>query len=450
MTPSQIFLYFCLSFIGGIFVNSIISLPQIFLLGLLILGILLISVFWSRKKLVVAGFCLLFLAVGAWRHQQVLSAIPQVIERDVIFIGKVAAEPNLRENYINLEIIEVGPQSSRGKILVTTDRYPEYQYGDKLKITGKLEMPPAFDSFNYRDYLKKDGIFTVMSWPQIELLDSGLGNSVMESIFSFKNKFKEMVRRFVPSPQEGFLEALIFGDENNLSDGWKQKLNLTGTRHIVAVSGMNITIITSLILSFLLVLGFWRKHAFYFSIFLIALYILMIGAPASAIRAGLMGGILLWSQYLGRLSSAARAVVFAATLMLGFNPLLLRLDIGFQLSFLAVLGMICFQPRFLIWLKKIPDFKIFPARSTLAATFSAQIFTFPILIYNFGYVPLISPITNILIVPFLAPITILVFIFGLASMIFWPLGYILSWPAWLALAYITSVIDVFSKIPKIW
>ena len=136
--------------------------------------------------------------------------------------------------------------------------------------------------------------------------------------------------------------------------------------------------------------------------------------------------------------------------MLFVNPLILRLDVGFQLSFLAVLGIIYLQPSMAKWLKRLPDPKIFPLRATLAATLAAQTFTLPVLIYNFGYIPILSPIANILIVPFLAPITIIVFIFGLAAMIFWPLGYVLSWPVWLSLSYITSIIDIFSKFPKIW
>jgi len=397
ISASRIFLYLCLFFIGGVFV-------------------------FSSKN----GF---------------LSDAPQIKEENVSFTGIVAVEPDIRETTIQLRV---------GDVLVTTDRYPEYRYGDKLKITGKLEAPPVFDDFNYRDYLKKDGIYSVMSWPKIELLDSGLGNPVMSTLLSFKNKFKESIRQFISPPQQGILEALVFGDEGGISKEWRDKLNLTGTRHIAAVSGMNITIIASLVLNFLLALGFWRKQAFCLSIVLLILYILMIGAPASAVRAGVMGGILLFSQYLGRLSSATRAVIFAATLMLVLNPLLLRLDVGFQLSFLAVLGIIYLQPRFLKWLHRIPEPKIFPLRSTLAATFAAQVFTMPILIYNFGYVPVLSPLTNILIVPFLAPITIMIFVFGLASMIFWPLGYVLSWPVWLCLTYMTSIIDAFSKIPQIW
>jgi len=454
MTASKIFLYFCLSFIGGIFISSTLDfLPgskEILLLPGLISGILLISVFWRYKKPVVIGFSILFLVLGIWRYQQVESGIMNNelrrfndLDQKIAIIGIISKEPGIRESSTKLVI---KPEKIDGKVLVTTWRYPEYKYGDKLKITGYLKTPQAFEDFNYKDYLAKDGIYSVVDWPKIEVIGSGFGNLAMNSLFSFKNKFKETVRQFIAPPREGILEALVFGDEENISKEWKAKLNFTGTRHIAAVSGMNITIISALLLNFLLALGFWRSQAFYFSIILLVLYILMIGAPASAIRAGIMGGLLLAAQHFGRLSAVSRTIVFASTFMLFLNPLLLRLDVGFQLSFLAMIGLIYLQPVFSDFLKKIPNPGFFPLRTTLSATLSAQVFTLPILIYNFGYIPLISPITNILIVPFLAPITILIFIFGIAGIIFWPLGYILSWPTWLCLTYIVSIVDWFSQV----
>lgn len=222
---------------------------------------------------------------------------------------------------------------------------------------------------------------------------------------------------------------------------------MSGTRHITAVSGMNITIIASLILSFLLSFGLWRKHAFYVTVFLLVLYVLMVGASASAVRAGIMAFLFLLAQHLGRAASAGRVIVFGATLMLFQNPFLLFSDVGFQLSFLAILGIVYLQPIFSNWLSKIPDFRFFPLKSTLVSTLSAQVFTMPILIYNFGYISLVSPFANVLIVPFLAPITILVFLFGLSSFLFLPLAFVLFWPTWFFLTYIVLMIDYFSKIP---
>ena len=439
--------------------GSFFPITQLIMLSFLIFGLFLISVLWKYKKLVVIGFSILFLVLGIWRHQ---SAELRIINNELrklndsgqnsTLIGIVSDEPDIKEKSqkltVNNEQLILNSEQFNvtEKILITTQRYPEYKYGDKLKIIGKLETPSEdIEGFNYKNYLKKDGIYSVMSWPEIEVFGQGFGNPVMKLLFSFKNKFKETARTFISPPQVGILEALIFGDEGNISKIWKDKLNFTGTRHITAVSGMNITIIASLLLAFALSLGFWRQQAFYFSIFLLSLYILMIGAPASALRAGIMGGILLTAQHLGRLSIASRLVIFTATIMLALNPFLLRLDVGFQLSFLAILGIIYLQPFINNLFKKIPNPKIFPLRITLSTTIAAQIFTLPILIYNFGYIPLISPITNILIVPFLALITISIFIFGLSGMIFWGLGLILSWPIWLFLTYITKIIDWFSQ-----
>ena len=170
----------------------------------------------------------------------------------------------------------------------------------------------------------------------------------------------------------------------------------------------------------------------------------MIGAPASAIRAGIMAILFLTAQHFGRLSSASRAIVFAATLMLWQNPLILRWDIGFQLSFLATMGIINLQEILSEKLKKIPDF--LQLRSNLSATLAAQIFVFPILIYNFGQISIISPLTNIFILPLIPVITILGFIFSFIGIFWQGLAQILSWLTWLGITYILKIVDLSSKI----
>jgi len=479
MTPSKILLYFCFSFIGGIFLRSTFRIPLFLILTISILGVLLISVFWpfgklrassGKKQLVVIGFCVLFLVLGIWRYQSALSRIEnsplqKFIGKEVTFIGLINEEPEIKERSIKFE---VKINKIEEKILVTTNRYPEYQYGDKLKITGKLEEPQEYDpkslkatgspateggigeGFNYKNYLLKDGILAVMNFPKIELVDASTqlsvnqGNFLKKTLISFRQKLEESLNKILSRPHSAILEALLFGKEENISKNWKEKLNLTGTRHIAAVSGMNITIIANLIFGFLLWLGLWRHQAFYFSTILIIFYILMIGAPASAIRAGIMGLLLLTAQHFGRFSSASRSIVFAATLMLLQSPLILRWDIGFQLSFLATLGMINLQSILSEKLKKIPD--VLQLRNNLSATLAAQIFVFPILIYNFGQISFISPITNILILPLIPSLTILGFIFSFIGIFWQGLAQILSWLAWLGLTYILKIVDFSSKI----
>jgi len=446
MTKSKIFLWFCLSFIFGVFLSSFFEFSVIFLLTFLVLGIFLISLFWGHKKFVVFGFCILFLIFGIWRHQLVENQLERpelenLKERKVVLVGQVIEEPDVRTNNVKLKI---RTEELKSNILVTTNLYPKIGYGDRLKIEGVLKEPPIFEGFNYKDYLKKEGIYFLMNYPEIEILERDCGNPVKKTLISFKEKLEESLERIAPFTQAGFFEALIFGEEKNISQAWKEKLNITGTRHIAAVSGMNITIISAILLNFLLSLGFWRRHSLWLSLILIFFYILMIGAPACAIRAGIMGALFLVSQNFGRLCIPERIMIFTLASMLFFNPLLLKLDIGFQLSFLAIAGLIYLQPFFSKIFRKLPNF--LDLRLNLSSTISAQFFILPILLYNFGQFSLISPLTNILILPTIPYLTIFAFLFSFLG-IFWEiLGQILSFPAQILLMLVMKIIDLFSHL----
>jgi len=465
MTASKIFLYFCLSFIGGIFFSSYLLnfLPSIIIYILLIgliLGILLISIFWKHKKLVVMGFSVLFLVLGIWRHQQIeLNIGNNELRRfndsnqNITLIGTVSAEPDIREKSIKLTliseqlIINNKQVDLEGKILLTTWRYPEYDYGDKLKIVGKLESPSEdIGGFNYRDYLKKDGIYSIMSWPEIEVLEKenyrGSFSVIYAKILQAKEKLRKSIYQNLSPPQSTILGAMILGDKSRLSDSLKDKLSIVGLRHITAISGLHVTILTSILMTILIGLGFWRQQAFWFSIILITLFIIMTGLQPSAVRAGIMGGLFLSGQYLGRTSVSSRSIIMAAALMLAYNPFLLKLDIGFQLSFLAMMGIIYLMPFFQDLLKKIPT--VLQLKSVLVMTLSAQVFTLPILIYNFGHFSLVAPITNILVVPLLPFVMLSGFIFAIAGIIFQPLGWLLSLPAWGLLTYLVKLVEWFS------
>jgi competence protein ComEC len=167
--------------------------------------------------------------------------------------------------------------------------------------------------------------------------------------------------------------------------------------------------------------------------------------PASGIRAGIMGSLFLLAQKLGRQSMGVRVIVMAGALILAQNPLLLFYDIGFQLSFLAVIGIIYLEPFLKNLIKrllyKIPENLL----SIISTTFAAQIFTLPIMVYNFGNISIISPITNLLVLPVVSVLMIFGFlssILGVASQF---LGWIFSIPCWFLLTYFIKVIDIFSQ-----
>lgn len=452
MVKSRIFLFFCLSFLGGIFFKSFFSwASQIILLAaLVILGLLFISIFWGRAKLVVIGFCLLFLVLGICRQQLAedqisRSALLDYNNREEIltFIGLVSAEADIRET--NLKLTVSWPEA-KGQVLVTASRYPEYNYGDKLKITGKLEAPPTdLAGFNYQDYLAKDGIYSVIYYPKIELLDRGQGNFLLTKILSFKNSLRKVINQNLSPPQSALLAAIILGDKRQISPGLGEKLNRAGLRHLTAVSGMHVAVLTVILMNLLLSLGFWPRRSFYLLIVLIFFFIVLTGFQVSALRAGLMAVFFLLAKYLGRPNNSSRAIVLAAVLILTHNPLLLKLDIGFQLSFLALLGIIYLSPLGQRWLAKVPINS--QIKNLLIITLSAQIFTLPILVYNFGYFSIVAPLTNLLVVPLLPLLMGLGLLFVLAGTLWGFLGWLFSLPNWLLLTYLVKIIDWFSGLP---
>ncbi|GAI23303.1 unnamed protein product, partial [marine sediment metagenome] len=129
------------------------------------------------------------------------------------------------------------------RILVTVSRYPEYKYGDELKITGKLQTPPIFEDFNYKNYLIKDGIYSVVYYPKVELLNRGEYKNFISAAYAgilfFKNKLRQSIYRSLSPPQSSILGAMLLGDKNRMSQDLKEKLNIAGVRHITAVSGMH-------------------------------------------------------------------------------------------------------------------------------------------------------------------------------------------------------------------
>jgi len=396
----------------------------------------------SKPKIFYFCLLLVFLVLIIWRYQIIRARIENSELRkyndsaeEITLTGIVVREPDVRETNTKLTVEVKTETRVSVKLLATVDRYPEYKYGDELKIIGKLQTPPIFEDFNYKNYLLKDGIYSVIYYPQIEIIARGRASGAYAKILEFKKKLRQSIGENISPPQSAILGAMLLGDKNRLSDDWKEKLNIVGIRHITAVSGLHIVLLSGILVSFFLWLGFWRNQAIYFSLVLIAFFVLMTGLQSSGIRAGIMGSLFLLAQKFGRKAASFRSLTLAAAVMLTINPLLLFYDVGFQLSFLAALGIISLSAIFKRWLKL----------DILAMTFSAYFFTLPVLIYNFGQVSLAAPLTNLLILPFVYWIMLFGFVFALAGM-FWSIpGLILSFPCWFLLGYLIKITEFFNQ-----
>ena len=462
---SRVFLFLMLAFIAGVTLASFSEVPPLFLGGIFVSGIILVSVFWCKKPAVLAGFLILVFGLGLWRcgaaQKEELFAVRQYNNQGKFLIrGEVIAEPDRRDfnQKFVLEAREIEDGGNwrgvSGKILVTARRFPAYRYGDELEISGKLQAPENFEDFDYVGYLAKDGIYSVMRYPEIEKT-GGERQPFFGILFEIRQKFEAALGLILPEPHSSFLAALILGARKTLPPELTENLSVTGTTHIVALSGFNITIISSFIIGLLTLFLIRRGAAFWISVLAIAAFTLMTGAAASVVRAAIMGILVLWAQRESRLYSITNAIVLAGALMIFANPKILRWDIGFQLSFAATLGLIYVSPVFQKWFalgtvghpaisfgrKILENFK-----EIFYLTLSAQIATLPLIIYHFGRLSLMALPANLAILPVIPLTMLLGFLTVLVGFVSGWLAILFGWLVYLLLKYEIFVINFFGNL----
>jgi len=180
-------LYISCAWVAGVFLGSKVGLPFVAIFSGL-LPFLLIPFFpGSKKNLIAIGLCLLVFLGGILRFP---SSLPQIDEHSLCFHndegtaeiqGMVADEPDVRANFCFLKFsaseINIGGARKEvsGTALIRVPRYPAYHYGDVLQVTGELKTPAPFDDFDYKSYLARQGIYSVIYYPKIEVLDTGKG-----------------------------------------------------------------------------------------------------------------------------------------------------------------------------------------------------------------------------------------------------------------------------------
>lgn len=453
---SQLFLIANLFFIIGILAGFFINFNPFYLYILFLILLIFLVIFYNKNFIKIILLILCFLVFGIWRYNIGLPKIDEshisfYNESKVEFIGIINEEPDERIDNIKLTIAskKLNSKIVSGNVLITTDLFPKFSYGDELKITCNLQTPESFNDFAYDKYLSRYDIYSVCYYPQIELLNKNKGNKFFAGIYKFKDKLKLIIGQSLPEPQSSLLSAIILGSKRGIPKELADNFSKVGISHIVAISGMHISILAAILLYLGIIFGLNRNQSFYFSTAFLFFYIALIGFPPSAVRAAVMGFLVLLAMRLGRLAKATNAVLFACSLMLLINPLLVY-DIGFQLSFLAVLGLIYILPileksteKFTKRWKLGGFLKSF--LSLILITLSAQIATLPVILYNFGRLSIVAPIVNILVVPMLSFIMILGLILLVCGLVWTSLGQIVGWVVWIFLSYLIYITNFFAR-----
>ena len=468
--------WFSLAFLAGIVLASLVSLHIFVWMALFVIADLLIIVsrLFARRRSSLPFFfspfffvllCALFL--GAARYEYSVPrfnafhiAFYNDRDYDMLVTGTLVEPPDYRDNYTNLrlEVTNVdtgdGDLPANGLLLARVSNNQTFRYGDILRLRGSLKTPPENEDFSYRDYLAAQHIHSYMSSAEVTVLPGRGGSPISAALYDFKEKALTNIYRMFPDPESSLMAGILLGVDTGLTQELQQAFKNTGTAHIIAISGFNISIIAGLFVTFFSrFLG--PRRGTLVAVIGIIFYTALVGGDAAVVRAAIMGSLALFARQIGRRQFALNTLLAVALGMCLWNPLYIW-DVGFQLSFFATLGLILYADPFSQFANRIIT-KYFPTSTAekfvelfsefVLLTFAAQLTTIPIMAYHFQRISLVSFLANPFILPAQPAVMILGGLAVLLSLVWFPLGQIAAWVTWPFVVYTIRMVEIFDRVP---
>ena len=463
---------FCFGVLIGPFAIGVSTMMFVILLTMT----MFVGIFLPVRSQRLIALCIFLFFLGVFRYQQ--SEIPKNIPTVRDHVGEVVrvegivnAEPttSTASQQVTIGSVRVSDEPVFGNMLVSIPKDQQIAYGDQLIFTCTVQIPRAFSGFAYDRYLQAKGTLALCRSPHnlyrtpfsallhLEQSERSSGEFdregrflplvemkqvIIGSILSLKHNIVGKMRMLFPEPHASFLFGLVFGGNIGLDKDIVNDFAKTGTSHILAASGFNVSLFTFVFFGFIIQYLGKKRGAIVTAILLVA-YVIMAGATAAVVRAAIFGAVLLVGSVIGRRASIVNTLLFTASMMLMWNPRWLFDDVGFQLSFVAFAAIIFIAPEFEKHLEFIP--KRFGIRDALAGSLSAIILTLPIMLWQFGSFSLMAPFANVFvlpIVPFLMLYTICILPFAWISM---DVAKWIALPSLIGSKYMLGIISIFAS-----
>jgi competence protein ComEC len=339
-------------------------------------------------------------------------------------------------------------------------------YGDDVELQGKLQLL-QLQSMCIEDAAETSGypgIFTSMLFPHISVTSPG-GNPVLAFLYHVRATLATIIERALPQPAAALLIAIVLGLSTPALVPLKCAFSFAGTIHLIVPSGFKVTILAGLADSSTRI--FYRRQdahllpsekfrdwrpwlATSFVIVTIVVYTILSGSGPAAIRAGIMGILMVLAPRFGRVYNVYTALALAALGMSYANPFVLW-DVGFQLSFLGTLGIVGFTPYGIYMLRFLTCLPFGHVGAEITAvTLAAQLATWPIVAITFKVFSSIALLANILTVPLLGVLVMLGILICAAGLLWAPLAWFFGLVAWPILWYTYTIVLWCAQIPDAW
>jgi competence protein ComEC len=392
--------------------------------------------------LLVAGWWLGSLRLEALDRSTLAQEIGRVSRARLVVTGPARSSPF--DTRVPVRVLRFGVESvdERARLDLPRGRAPPQ--GAVLETVAEVRRTrgPESDGFDESSYLRRQGIHVVLSAHDYRIVGrrGGIGG-VSDSLRAFVSRG---LAPGVGGERRAVIAGIILGEDEGIAPDLRDSFRASGLYHLLAVSGQNVAyVVAGTILAAWLV-GFSRLVGEVGALLAIAAYVLAVGWQPSVVRAGVAGALASLAWVCARGRDRWYFLLLGAVVLLGWNPYSL-LDAGFQLSFAAVAAIFVLVPRLDARLEGYPV----PARLAPVVTVSAACgaVTAPILMAQFGQVPLYSIPSNALAAPVVAPILGLALGCSVLHPLFPSAAAALAWVnGWLA-AYLAAIARLFGGLP---
>lgn len=422
----------------------------------------------QRRRRLIPLLVLMFVLLGAWRHTtQPFEPCLQAHDlrlyhrahaygRPDTLEGVVIGYPDRRAESVSYRVrvdtLWRGNTATpvTGVALVRTTDLAAFEYGDRLRIQGVPTTPPTFAGFDYRRYLARRGVHTFIHAIALTRIAPARGWSLPILLSRLRARGSAVLNATLPEPYAALANGMVLGIESGIPRELYTQFHLTGTSHVIVISGSNIALVSAILTT---LSKRWRRPRLSAVLTLVGItfYTLLVGADAAVTRAALMAGLAVIAVVLGRQSAALISLFLAGLVMLVIHPLTLW-DVGFQLSFTATLGLILFsRPLQRRWQASVGKRLPRPANNLIAegllVTMAAQIATLPLVVAYFGRLSLVAFLANLLILPVQPLILTGGGLAVLAGFFALPLAQMLAWIPRAGLWWTVLMVEQTARVP---
>jgi competence protein ComEC len=493
-------------FAGGVFLRSLFNFSWEPVVFALLLATLFAAAAFLKPRLAYttgAVFCL-FIALGMMRTALADTPLPDAFARDVrhrvSYEGIVVADPDVRDANQRVAIL-VSKDTESVEMLAVAPRHPSVAVGDRVWVSGTLQIPEAFSDdggriFRYDKYLQRSGVRFLLNYAYLRVIEEAPWHSLPALLARIKHSFLNGLAATLPEPHASLAGGVVIGGKSGLGNELKDAFVRSGLIQIIVLSGYNVMVVAEWVMAGLARTKLPRRWGAIAGALAILIFVGIAGASATALRAMVMALIALYARATARTYIAGRALLFVILLMLIWNPLYLVFDPGFGLSVAATAGLIWLAPIVERGLQHFRRVRQVHHKSTsenvvvmhslfswsqrhpgapsgapglsetlsenvagranfwtnaVATTLAAQVAVLPLLLYDTGNLSLVAIPANLLTMP-LVPLAMGLSTFaGFAGMLFGAFApffsIVLAYPAYLATAYLIFIAQKSAELP---